>query len=67
MHDVHTRLKTRPSTMPSPVHQCREAFRRSLAVMHSATRLDISWFAVLFPAQVTAIARPFGGMPQTEA
>ena len=31
----------------------------------SATRLNISWMAVVLPTKHTAIFRPFGGMSQT--
>merc|ERR1719379_297535 len=54
------------SSMPSPVYQCRNALRRNIAVKYSATRLNISWIAVEFPRNATAILRPFGGMSQTE-
>merc|ERR1719232_1029908 len=53
--------------MPSPVYQWRNAFLRNMAVKYSATRLNISWMAVEFHANATAIFRPFGGMSQTEA
>merc|ERR1712232_920037 len=52
--------------MPSPVYQWRKALRRNMAVKYSATRLNISWIAVEFPAKATAILSPFGGMSQTE-
>merc|ERR1719211_250185 len=55
------------SSMPSPVYQWRKAFLRNMAVKYSATRLNISWMAVEFPANATAILRPFGGMSQTDA
>merc|ERR1712019_291351 len=55
------------SSIPSPVYQCRKAFRRNMAVKYSATRLNISWIAVELPANATAILRPFGGMSQTLA
>merc|ERR1719412_930524 len=32
----------------------------------SATRLNMSWMAVVFPMKVVAILRPFGGISQTE-
>merc|ERR1711865_363220 len=54
------------SSMPSPVYQCRKALRRNMAVKNSATRLNISWIAVEFPRNATAILRPLGGMSQTE-
>merc|ERR1740129_2296440 len=53
------------SSIPSPVYQCRNAFLRNMAVKNSATRLNISWIAVEFPANATAIFRPLGGMSQT--
>merc|ERR1711972_1210870 len=53
--------------MPSPVYQCKNALRLNIAVKYSATRLNISWIAVEFPAKATAILRPLGGMSQTEA
>merc|ERR1712072_665283 len=52
------------SSMPSPVYQWRKAFRRNIPVKYSATRLNISWIAVEFPAKDTAIFSPFGGMSQ---
>merc|ERR1711904_71847 len=55
------------SSTPSPVYQCRNAFRRNIAVKYSATRLNISWMAVELPANATAILRPLGGMSHTEA
>merc|ERR1712178_655445 len=55
------------SSMPSPVYQCKNAFRRNIAVKYSATRLNISCMAVELPANATAIFRPFGGMSQTLA
>merc|ERR1712173_199801 len=55
------------SSIPSPVYQWRKAFLRNMAVKYSATRLNISCMAVLFPANATAILRPFGGMSQTDA
>merc|ERR1712147_487792 len=55
------------SSIPSPVYQWRNAFLRNIAVKYSATRLNISWIAVEFPANATAIFKPFGGMSQTEA
>merc|ERR1719382_1494743 len=53
------------SSMPSPVYQCRNALRRNIAVNCSATRLNISWIAVVLPMKVVAILRPFGGISQT--
>merc|ERR1719156_485587 len=53
------------SSMPSPVYQWRNAFRRNIDVKKSATRLNISWIAVEFPRNATAIFKPFGGMSQT--
>merc|ERR1712060_451083 len=53
------------SSIPSPVYQCRNAFRRNIAVKYSATRLNISWMAVELPRKDTAIFRPFGGMSHT--
>merc|ERR1719408_392746 len=55
------------SSIPSPVYQCRKALRLNMAVKYSATRLNISWIAVEFPANATAILRPFGGMSHTDA
>mmetsp|Transcript_24278 Transcript_24278/g.66767 ORF Transcript_24278/g.66767 Transcript_24278/m.66767 type:complete len:225 (+) Transcript_24278:308-982(+) len=55
------------SSMPSPVYQWRKALRRNIAVKYSATRLNISWIAVEFPANATAILRPLGGMSHTDA
>merc|ERR1712045_300559 len=55
------------SSIPSPVYQCKKALRRNMAVKYSATRLNISWIAVEFPANATAIFKPFGGMSQTDA
>merc|ERR1712118_331215 len=54
------------SSMPSPVYQWRNALRRNIAVKYSATRLNISWIAVVLPRKEAAIFRPFGGMSQTE-
>merc|ERR1719445_1397150 len=54
------------SSIPSPVYQWRKAFLRNIAVNCSATRLNISWMAVVFPRKVTDIFNPFGGMSQTE-
>merc|ERR1719445_1939303 len=54
------------SSIPSPVYQWRKAFRRNIAVNCSATRLNISWIAVVFPMNVVAILSPLGGMSQTE-
>merc|ERR1711957_952842 len=50
------------SSMPSPVYQCKKALRRNMAVKYPATRLNISWMAVLLPANATAIFKPFGGI-----
>merc|ERR1719359_2569429 len=50
--------------MPSPVYQCKNALRRNIAVKYSATRLNISWIAVVLPRKATAIFKPFGGMSQ---
>merc|ERR1719461_1255352 len=55
------------SSMPSPVYQCKKALRRNIAVKYSATRLNISWIAVEFPKNATAIFKPLGGMSQTDA
>merc|ERR550519_2235800 len=52
--------------MPSPVYQWRKALRRNIAVNCSATRLNMSWMAVVLPMNVVAILRPLGGMSQTE-
>merc|ERR1719346_981705 len=54
------------SSMPSPVYQCKKAFRRNIAVNCSATRLNMSWIAVVFPMNVVAIFSPLGGMSHTE-
>merc|ERR1712080_556944 len=54
------------SSMPSPVYQCKNALRLNIAVKYSATRLNISWMAVLLPKKLTAIFSPFGGMSQIE-
>merc|ERR1719445_864021 len=54
------------SSIPSPVYQWRKAFRLNIAVNCSATRLNISWMAVVFPMKVVAILSPLGGMSQTE-
>merc|ERR1719400_1823448 len=53
------------SSIPSPVYQCKKALRRNIAVNCSATRLNISWMAVVLPKKVTDIFNPFGGMSQT--
>merc|ERR1719440_801798 len=50
--------------MPSPVYQWRKALRRNMPVNCSATRLNISWIAVVLPTKHTAIFNPFGGMSQ---
>merc|ERR1711981_1218652 len=55
------------SSIPSPVYQWRKALRRNIAVKYSATRLNISWIAVEFPANATAIFKPLGGISQTLA
>merc|ERR1719464_296777 len=52
--------------MPSPVYQWRNALRRNMAVNCSATRLNISWMAVVLPTKVVDILRPLGGISQTE-
>merc|ERR1719499_1216661 len=54
------------SSMPSPVYQCRNALRLNIAVNCSATRLNMSWMAVVLPMNVVDIFKPFGGMSQTE-
>merc|ERR1719187_892667 len=54
------------SSMPSPVYQWRNALRRNIAVNCSATRLNMSWIAVVFPTNVVAILSPLGGMSHTE-
>merc|ERR1712146_437605 len=54
------------SSIPS-VYQCRKALRLNMAVKNSATRLNISWMAVVLPRKVTAIFNPLGGMSQTDA
>merc|ERR1719182_846256 len=53
------------SSMPSPVYQWRKALRRNMPVNCSATRLNISWMAVVLPTKHTAIFNPFGGISQT--
>merc|ERR1719258_326917 len=53
------------SSIPSPVYQWRKALRRNMPVNCSATRLNISWMAVVLPTKHTAIFRPFGGMSHT--
>merc|ERR1719353_1966040 len=45
--------------MPSPVYQCKNALRRNMPVNCSATRLNISWIAVVFPTKHTAIQEMF--------
>merc|ERR1719150_2630364 len=42
------------------------ALRRNMAVNCSATRLNMSWIAVVFPTNVVAIFSPLGGMSQTD-
>merc|ERR1719245_942424 len=42
------------SSMPSPVYQRRKALRLNMAVKYSATRLNISWIAVVLPIKVVA-------------
>merc|ERR1712060_574998 len=54
------------SSIPSPVYQCRKALRRNIAVNCSATRLNISWIAVVFPMKVADILSPRGGISQTD-
>merc|ERR1711935_639955 len=54
------------SSMPSPVYQWRNALRRNMAVNCSATRLNISWMAVVLPTKVADILSPLGGMSHTE-
>jgi len=54
------------SSIPSPVYQCKKAFLLNIAVNCSATLLNISWIAVEFPTNVTAIFNPFGGISQME-
>merc|ERR550517_2204477 len=54
------------SSMPSPVYQWRKALRRNIAVNCSATRLNMSWMAVVLPMNVVAILSPLGGMSQTD-
>merc|ERR1712014_556572 len=54
------------SSIPSPVYQCKNALRLNMAVKYSATRLNMSWMAVVLPMKVVAILRPLGGMSQTE-
>ena len=54
------------SSLPSPVYRWRKAFRRSMAAKWSATRMNISWIDVDFPAKATAVLRPFGGISQTD-
>merc|ERR1719389_947269 len=45
-------------------YQRRNALRRNIPVNCSATRLNISWIAVVLPTKHTAIFNPFGGMSQ---
>merc|ERR1719231_609925 len=52
------------SSIPSPVYQCKNALRRNIPVNCSATRLNISWIAVVLPTKHTAIFNPFGGISQ---
>merc|ERR1719242_887821 len=54
------------SSMPSPVYQWRNALRRNIAVNCSATRLNMSWIAVVLPTKVVAIFKPLGGMSHTD-
>merc|ERR1712226_1197550 len=54
------------SSIPSPVYQWRKALRLNIPVKYSATRLNISWIAVEFPRNPTAIFKPLGGISQTE-
>jgi len=54
------------SSIPSPVYQWRKAFLLNIAVNCSATLLNISWMAVEFPMNVTAILSPFGGISQMD-
>lgn len=51
-------------TDPSPVYQCRKAFRLNMAVNWSETRLNRSWIAVELPMNVTDILSPRGAMSQ---
>merc|ERR1719159_2319796 len=53
------------SSIPSPVYQCKKAFRRNIAVNCSEIRLKSSWMAVELPMKVADILRPRGGMSQT--
>merc|ERR550517_1319931 len=54
------------SSMPAPVYQWRKALRRNIAVNCSATRLNMSWMAVVLPTNVVDIFSPLGGMSQTD-
>merc|ERR1711934_1337001 len=54
------------SSIPSPVYQCKKAFLLNIAVNCSAILLNISWIAVEFPTNVTAIFKPFGGISQMD-
>merc|ERR550539_784630 len=54
------------SSIPSPVYQWRNALRLNIAVNCSATRLNMSWIAVVLPMKVVAILSPLGGMSQTD-
>ncbi|XP_050382805.1 uncharacterized protein LOC126799607 [Argentina anserina] len=53
------------SSIPSPVYQCKKAFRLNIAVNFSLSLLNISWMEVEFSIKVEAIAKPFGGMSHT--
>ncbi|KAJ9550086.1 hypothetical protein OSB04_022629 [Centaurea solstitialis] len=53
------------SSIPSPVYQCKNAFRLNITVNCSDTRRNISWIDVEFPMNVDDIERPVGGMSQT--
>merc|ERR1711912_109201 len=43
------------SSIPSPVYQCKKAFRLNIAVNCSLILLNNSWIAVLFPMKVAAV------------
>ena len=53
------------SSIPSPVYQCKKAFRLNIAVNCSEILLNNSWIDVEFPIKVAAIFSPRGGMSQT--
>nr|GMD85637.1 putative H/ACA ribonucleoprotein complex subunit 1-like protein 1 [Ipomoea batatas] len=53
------------SSIPSPVYQCKKAFRLNMAVNCSLTLLNISWMDVEFPTKVDDIDSPLGGISHT--